>query len=54
MKHLENTFKKFRRRYAASTIPHNTTTFIHEPTVKGHLGMMCKAYITIIASNKGG
>ena len=46
------TLKDFRRRYAASTVSHNTTAFINEPTVKGHFGMMCKAYITIIPSNK--
>ncbi len=52
LKHLENTLKNFRRRYAANTNTHNTTTFINVPTMKGHFGMMCKAHITIIPSNK--
>ena len=50
------TLKKFCRHYTASAIPRNTTTFINEPTVKptvkGHFGVMCKACITIIPSNK--
>ena len=51
-KHLENTLKNVRHRYVANTIPYNTTTFINVPTVKGHFGMMYKADITIIPSNK--
>ena len=46
------TLKNVRRRYAANIVSRNTTAFINDPTVKGHFGMMCKVYITIIPSNK--
>ncbi len=52
LKHLENTLNDVCRRCVANAIPYNNTTFINVPAVKGHFGMMCKAYATIMPSNK--